>query len=99
MLTVIVCGLFSPASLIFSIPCTSTALLLEGKGDNTTYNYSFKLTSFQSKNSHKLGSIKDARSQGIAAAYLNTAAIVFALVVFCIVTGLVVGLYGPTYMD
>ncbi len=58
---------------------------------------SFKLNSFQSKNSHKLGSIKDARSQGIAAAYLNTAAIVFALVVFCIVTGLVVGLYGPTY--
>lgn len=51
----------------------------------------------QSQASARSGAIKVARSQGIAAAYLNVATILFALILAIVVTGLVVGLYGPTY--
>ena len=51
----------------------------------------------QSKQSLKRGDIKTARNQGLLAAYMNMFAVIAALVVAAVVTGLVIRFYGPTY--
>ena len=51
----------------------------------------------QSKKNAKDGAIKEARTQGIIAVYLNITAIVGALLLATVAMGLVFGLYGETY--
>ena len=47
----------------------------------------------QSKKSYAAGNGKGARREGVCAAYLSVAAIISALVVACVATGLAAGLY------
>ena len=51
----------------------------------------------QSKRNAEVGMINAARKQGMIAAYLSVAAIVSALVVACLATGLAVGLVYYDY--
>ena len=44
-----------------------------------------------------MGNIKQARWQGLIAAYLNVTAVIFALVFAAVAMGAVLGIYGPTY--
>ena len=44
-----------------------------------------------------MGHIKNARSQGLVAAYLNVAAVAIAFFVALLATGLAIGLYAPVY--
>ena len=44
-----------------------------------------------------MGHTKNARNQGMVAAYLNVAAVVIAFLVALLATGLAIGLYSPVY--
>ena len=44
-----------------------------------------------------MSEITKARNQGLIAAYMNFFAVITAFVMAAVITGLVIGLYGPTY--
>ena len=101
LVTVILCGIFSPLSLVLSLPAlyySQQVSIVRGYiyklnyYDDVSYPYTL-----QSKRNTLNGAINEAKKQGMIAAYLNIAAIVAALVVACLVMGLVLGLYGPVY--
>ena len=98
LLTMVVCGLFSPLTLAFSIPayCFSRQVISCGCGFDDI-QACVHVHSQQSKKNSKIGAKALARKQGVIAAYLNIIAVVFALVVAVVCTGLVIGLYGPEY--
>lgn len=77
LITIIFCGLFSPLSLVFSIP----AIFFSSK----------------SRSALSGGSVKDARWYGVISAYLNIAAILFALLLAIVLTGLVIGVSLEQY--